>query len=233
MNIVISGASKGIGKAIALKFIKEGHNVAICGRNDASLEAFRSEAERLGVPSKVITFKADISNRKEVTAFADECITQFGVIDVLINNAGVFFPGRITEEEDGKLEKLIETNLYSAYHLTRDILPFMKNSDKPHIFNICSIASITAYPNGGSYSISKFALLGFSKVLREELKAKGIKVTAVLPGATWSDSWAGIDLPFERLMEANDIADLVWNTYQLGPSAVVEEIIIRPLEGDL
>jgi short-subunit dehydrogenase len=76
-------------------------------------------------------------------------------------------------------------------------------------------------------------LLGFSKVLREELKAKGIKVTAVLPGATWSDSWAGIDLPFERLMEANDIADLVWNTYQLGPSAVVEEIIIRPLEGDL
>jgi short-subunit dehydrogenase len=153
MNIVISGASKGIGKAIALKFIKEGHNVAICGRNDASLEAFRSEAERLGVPSKVITFKADISNRKEVTAFADECITQFGVIDVLINNAGVFFPGRITEEEDGKLEKLIETNLYSAYHLTRDILPFMKNSDKAHIFNICK-----------HYSVSEWRLLQYLQI---------------------------------------------------------------------
>jgi short-subunit dehydrogenase len=233
MNIVISGASKGIGKAIALKFINEGHNVAICSRNEISLETFRSESDRLGVPSKVITVKADISIRSEVIAFAQECITHFGVIDVLINNAGVFFPGKITEEEDGKLEKLIETNLYSAYHLTRAIFPHMKNSGKPHIFNICSIASITAYPNGGSYSISKFALLGFSKVLREELKEKGIKVTAVLPGATWSDSWAGVDLPFERLMEANDIADLVWNTYQLGPSAVVEEIIIRPLEGDL
>ncbi len=233
MNVVISGASKGIGKAIALKFIKEGHYVAICGRNAESLDSFKLEANHINASAKVITFKADMSIRKDVSSFAESCIAEFGTIDILINNAGVFHPGKVTEEEDGKLEKMIETNLYSAYHLTRGIMPHMKQSIKPHIFNICSIASKIAYPNGGSYSISKFALLGFSKVLREELKDKGIKVTAVLPGATWSDSWAGVDLPFERLMEANDIADVVYNTYQLGPSAVVEEIIIRPLEGDL
>lgn len=98
---------------------------------------------------------------------------------------------------------------------------------------MCSIASKIAYPNGGSYSISKFALLGFSKVLREELKPTGIKVTSILPGATWSNSWAGVDLPEDRLMQAHDIAIPVWSALSMSPSAVVEEITIRPQLGDL
>lgn len=233
MNVVISGASKGIGKAVGLKFIEEGHHVAICGRNKAALDTFVSEAKAININVRAITFQADISKKDELLAFADHCIKEFGIIDVLVNNGGIFIPGKITEEEDGKLEQLMNTNLYSAYHLTRAIIPHMSSSIKAHIFNICSIASITAYPDGGSYSISKFAMLGFSKVLREELKKQKVKVTAVLPGATWSDSWAGVDLPFDRLMEAKDIADTIWATYQLGPSAVVEEILLRPLEGDL
>ncbi|HHM20936.1 MAG TPA: SDR family NAD(P)-dependent oxidoreductase, partial [Bacteroidetes bacterium] len=102
-----------------------------------------------------------------------------------------------------------------------------------HIFNMCSIASLIAYPNGGSYTISKFALLGFSKVLREEMKDKGIKVTSILPGATWSASWAGVDLPKSRLMQPRDIARAVWCAWQMEPSAVVEDIVIRPQLGDL
>ena len=98
---------------------------------------------------------------------------------------------------------------------------------------MCSVASILAYPNGGSYSISKFALLGFSKVLREELKTQGIKVTAILPGATWSDSWQGVDFPEDRLMQASDIALAVWSAYNLSRAAVVEELLIRPQLGDL
>jgi short-subunit dehydrogenase len=131
------------------------------------------------------------------------------------------------------LESMIDGNLYSAYHLTRALIPTLLKSPTPHIFNMCSIASKIAYPNGGSYSISKFALLGFTKVLREELKDKGVKVTAILPGATWSNSWAGADLPHERIMEANDIAIAVWSAIQMSPSAVVEEIILRPQLGDL
>jgi len=233
MNVVITGASKGIGRAIALKFLQEGHNIAICGRNIDSLLAFQKEAKKIQPTALILISVCDISISSEIEQFAIECISAFGTIDILINNGGVFIPGKITEEENGKLEKTIETNLYSAYRLSRSLIPHMHTSQKPHIFNICSIASILAYPNGGSYSISKFAMLGFSKVLREELKPKGIKVTSILPGATWSDSWSGIDLPHERLMEADDIADTVWAAYNLGPSAVVEEIIIRPALGDL
>ena len=155
------------------------------------------------------------------------------ITNILVNNAGVFLPGEIVNEEDGALEKMIDTNLYSAYHLTRALLPEMINYGGGHIFNMCSIASFMAYPNGGSYSISKFALLGFSKVLREELKGKGIKVTSVMPGATWSASWEGVDLPESRLMQPTDIAKVIWNALEMSPSTVIEDIVLRPQLGDL
>ncbi|MBK8515548.1 MAG: SDR family oxidoreductase [Saprospiraceae bacterium] len=233
MNAIISGGSKGIGKAIAMKFLENGYNVAICGRNEGALNQFKSDALELSYTSDILTFVTDISRPEGVKSFAKACLKKYKTIDILVNNAGIFIPGKITEEKSGKLEKMMETNLYSAYHLSREIIPYMKDSSKPHIFNICSIASIIAYPNGGSYSISKFAMLGFSKVLREELKPMGIKVTSILPGATWSDSWLGAEIPYERIMEAKDIADTVWSAYQLGPSSVVEEIILRPTQGDL
>ena len=233
MNVVITGASKGIGKAIALRFLQEGHNIAICSRSIESLNAFHKEAKKIQPNAQIITSVCDISISSDIEKFATECISSFGSIDVLVNNGGIFMPGKITEEENGILEKTIETNLYSAYRITRLLIPHMGSSKKSHIFNICSIASIKAYPNGGSYSISKFAMLGFSKVLREELKPKGIKVTALIPGATWTDSWSGVDLPHDRLMDVEDIANTVWAAYNLGPSAVVEEIIIRPALGDL
>jgi len=112
-------------------------------------------------------------------------------------------------------------------------LPQMIHNRSGHIFNICSIASIMAYANGGSYSISKFAMLGFNKVLREEMKPHGIRVTAVLPGATLTPSWDGADLPASRLMKPEDVADAVMGAYLLSKNSVVEEILIRPQEGDI
>jgi short-subunit dehydrogenase len=157
------------------------------------------------------------------------------VPDILINNAGRFIPGSVHNEADGILEQMIQTNLYSAYHLTRTILPAMQQStsSNKHIFNICSIASVQAYSNGGSYSISKFALLGFSKNLREELKPHNIKVTAVLPGAAYTDSWIGSGIDENRIMEANDVAAMVFAASQLSTKACVEEILLRPQLGDL
>ncbi|MFK8102634.1 MAG: SDR family oxidoreductase [Saprospiraceae bacterium] len=233
MNVIISGATKGIGWAIAEKFAAEGANVALCARNEEDLKTCKASLEERFPKIKVLCKTCDVSKKEEVLAFADFVLSHWKKIDGLINNAGVFLPGAIHEEEDGALEKQINTNLYSAYNLTRRLLPTMMEAKAGHIFNMCSIASKVAYPNGGSYSISKFALLGFSKVLREELKEQGIKVTAILPGATWSNSWAGVDLPESRLMQAKDIAKAVWSAYQMEPSAVVEEIIIRPQLGDL
>jgi short-subunit dehydrogenase len=128
---------------------------------------------------------------------------------------------------------MIQANLYSAYHLTRTVVPSMIAARKGHIFNICSIASLHAYQNGGSYSISKFALLGFSKNLREELKPHHIKVTAVCPGATMTASWEGADIDPSRIMEPADVARMIHTASQLSPMADVEDIIMRPQLGDL
>ena len=233
MKIVITGATKGIGRAIAEKFAAGGFDIAICSRTQADLGAFEKDFSEKYPNVKVLTQAADMRKKEDVLAFAKTVNEQWGAVDVVVNNAGVFLPGAISKEEDGNLEMMIETNLYSAYHFTRALLPAMIEKKSGHIFNMCSIASLIAYPNGGSYSISKFALLGFSKVLREEMKEKGIKVTSIMPGATWSNSWAGVDLPESRLMQASDIALSVWSAWQMGPSAVVEDIVVRPQLGDL
>jgi NADP-dependent 3-hydroxy acid dehydrogenase YdfG len=139
----------------------------------------------------------------------------------------------VANEPDGALERQIASNLYSAYYLTRVLLPAMTAQKSGHIFNMCSIASLDAYQNGGAYSISKFALHGFSRNLREEMKAHGIKVTGVYPGAVMTDSWAGFDNSKGRIMEAGDVAAMVYAAATLSPQACVEDIIIRPLLGDL
>ncbi len=232
MKLVITGATKGIGRAIIEKFAAVGFDIAVCARTKSDLDILKKEVEeKFGV--QVLTQPTDMRSKAEVLAFADFVKSQWDSVDVLVNNAGVFIPGEICKEEDGALEKMIETNLYSAYYLTRAMTPLVLKKAGSHIFNMCSIGSITAYYNGGSYSISKFALLGFSKVLREELKDKGVRVTSVLPGATWSDSWAGAKFPESRLMDAADIALSVFSAWQLHPNAVVEEIIIRPQLGDI
>jgi short-subunit dehydrogenase len=230
-TIVITGATKGIGKAIAEKFAAQGWNLALCARNEKELATLQAALQ--GPNNKVLATVCDVAKKSELQAFANKVLQAFGTIEILINNAGIFTPGQVINEEDGALEQLIETNLYSAYYLSRMLLPAMIQQKSGYIFNLCSVASIKAYPNGGSYSISKFALLGLTKALREELKEHRIRVTALIPGATYTDSWKFSNLPEERFMKAEDIADTVWNIYSLSPGTVVEEILLRPLEGDI
>lgn len=232
MNIIITGASKGIGKAIANIFAAAGNTIFLCSRGEKSLYDTVAELQTLYPESSIKGMVCDMSNKEEVLLFANWCLKQ-GRPDIVVNNAGQYLPGSVHEEAEGILEQLIEANLYSAYHLTRAFLPSMIEAKCGHIFNICSIASLQAYANGGSYSISKFALLGFSKNLREELKPKGVKVTAVCPGATMSASWDGVSIDPHRIMEAADIAKMIFTAANLSPMAVVEDIIMRPQLGDL
>jgi short-subunit dehydrogenase len=232
LNIVITGASKGMGKAMAEKFAAAKNNIFICSRNEKELaQTAREVNERFG--NYVDYFSADLSQKQEVLKFADWLLNKNIPIDILINNAGQFVPGSVYNEPDGNLEKMLDINLFSAYHLTRALLPEMMKKKCGHIFNICSIASLKAYSNGGSYSISKFALAGFSKNLREEMKPFNIKVTAVYPGAVMTASWEGANIPAERIMEVEDVATMIFSTSSLSPQACVEDIVIRPLLGDL
>ncbi|MDR3678487.1 MAG: SDR family NAD(P)-dependent oxidoreductase [Flavipsychrobacter sp.] len=232
-NAIITGATHGIGKAIAEKLLSQGFSIAICARNVDELAALQSTWQQQYPAATILCLQADLSNKADVAAFADEVLKQFPVIDVLVNNAGIFYPGNIADEPDGRLETIISINLFSAYHLTRKILPLLKQQQSGHIFNMCSVASLKAYAQGGSYGISKYALLGFSDNLREELMPDNIKVTAISPGATYSRSWEGSGVLAERMMECADIADMLWAAYSLSATANVEHIVLRPIKGDL
>lgn len=232
MNIVITGATKGIGRAVATAFAAKGHRLFLGARNEAALQQTAAELKAAHPASEISYLKADLSVKAEAIDFGQWCL-RGGVPDILINNAGLFEPGSVHDEADGVLESQLAVNLYSAYHLTRTILPDMMKRRSGHIFNLCSIASVAAYANGGAYSISKFAMYGFSKNLREEMKPHGIKVTSVLPGAVMTASWDGFDNSDKRIMEAEDIATMIVSAASLSPSACVEEILIRPQLGDL
>lgn len=226
-RVFISGASKGIGLAIAARFLAGGCTVAINARDAAGLAAVQARYP------EIRTFQADLSQKAEVEALAHWINTDFGPLDVLVNNVGHFTPGAIHSESDEAFEQMMFTNVFSTYYLTKRVLSPMMQRQSGSIFNMCSIASLMAYANGGAYSISKHALLGFSRVLREEMKPFGIRVTTVLPGATLTDSWAGVDLPPERLMPAEDVAAAVWNAWCMSPRTVVEDIVLRPQLGDI
>ncbi len=235
MNIVITGASKGLGKAIATEFAddKQGHTFFLCARDEASLEITGRELQSRFPRTNIYTQVCDVSDREQLQAFADKILKAVGKVDILVNNAGIFLPGSVHNEEPGALEMMMAVNLFGTYHLTRMLLPQMMEAKAGHIFNICSIASLQAYNNGGAYSISKYAMYGFSKNLREEMKPYGIKVTHVLPGAAYTDSWSKSDIDPKRIMEAADIAKMVYVASHLSPQACVEELVVRPLLGDL
>ncbi|MBN8786999.1 MAG: SDR family oxidoreductase [Terrimonas sp.] len=233
MNIIITGASKGFGKSIAEKFAANGWNVYMCSRTEKTLYQARDEIRQQYPSVKIEAKPFDLGSKAEVQAFGKWILSLNISIDVLINNAGSFEPGSVYNEPEGVLENMIAVNLYSAYHVTRTMISKMMEQKQGHIFNMCSIASLQAYTNGGAYSISKFALAGFSKNLREEMKPFGIKVTAIYPGAAYTDSWAGSGVDPKRIMESNDIAEMIYAAAKLSPQACVEDIVMRPQLGDL
>ncbi|MFN4314598.1 MAG: SDR family NAD(P)-dependent oxidoreductase [Chitinophagaceae bacterium] len=233
MTILITGASRGIGKALARQFGAQGYDLLLSSRSEVALYACVEEMMTHFPNINVWGRAFDLAEKDSCKQLAAWAIEKAGGPDIVVNNAGIFVPGAVHNEPEGALEQQIETNLYSAYHLTRAILPAMMERGKGHIFNICSIASLKAYPNGGAYGISKFALYGFSQNLREEMKPHGIKVTAVLPGAVLTDSWGGFDNRNHRIMEAEDVARLIYAASQLSPAACVEDIVLRPQLGDL
>ncbi|HAA12836.1 MAG TPA: short-chain dehydrogenase [Cytophagales bacterium] len=226
---VVTGGTQGIGKALVNRFLREDWLIATCARSQIGLDQLAEEQGGAGIFSTV----ADLSNRAGISTFSSFVESLPHVPEVLVHNTGVFLPGGILDEPDDQLETMMNTNLYSAYHLSRALVPAMIAQGRGHIFNVASIASLVGYPSGGSYAITKHAQLGLSRALREELKPKGIRVTAVMPGAVHTRSWDGLEIAEERFMKPEDIAETIWSAYSLSDRTVVEEIILRPQLGDV
>ncbi len=225
---IVTGGSKGIGFSIVEKLLKEDFHVFAISRS-------KGELGRLFdiFPESLELVEADLSVKTEVYKAIDTIKGKINRLDILVNNAGVFMPGKLSEERDHDYELQMALNVSAAYYMSKAFIPMMKLEKDAYIFNICSTASITAYANGASYCISKHALLGMSKVLRQELMNDGISVSSILPGATLTDSWAGSDLPESRFMKTSSISEALWFAWTNRDNCVLEEILLRPRLGDI
>jgi 3-oxoacyl-[acyl-carrier protein] reductase len=227
LNAIITGATKGIGKAIAIKLASNGYNLAICARNEADLLAFKKELAQYEV--EVIAIMADMSNKDKIYDFCSKVAASFKNIDVLINNVGVFKPGSLLDETDENFEYQGMVNVNSVYYLSKYFGKIMRSQRKGHIFNICSVASTQVVENAGSYSVTKTAMLSLNHVLRKELSVHNVKVTAILPGSTLTASWAGTQISPEKFVQPEDIANSLYTILNLSEGVNVDEMILTPL----
>ena len=210
-NALITAATKGIGKAISIALAKEGINLAICARNEKDLAAFKAELLAINPKIKVLAVATDVSVKTSILDFAGKAEQELGFISIIVNNAGIYEYSSILDDNDDTFQKGVNTNLAPAYELYRYFGKTMIAAREGHIFNICSVASLTPIAEAGTYSVTKYALLGLTKVMRLEMQAHNVKVTAVIPGSTLTNSWDGVKVEKDTMVLKQDIASAVVN----------------------
>lgn len=231
--VVITGASQGIGAAIAMAFAADvrGVKLALVARNAANLAAVARACARVGAVPAV--FPCDVSDEAAVEGLEAAVRGRFGAVDVLVNNAGKYFGGPFLSTPVADFDRMLSANLRSLFLVTRAFAPGMVRRRRGDIFNMGSVAAITALPGASAYSAAKFGVAGLSKSMRAELKDKGVRVCCVHPGATVSPSWKGSGVPAARMMPAQDVAQAFLSIYKMTRRTVVEEVVLRPQLGDL
>lgn len=185
---MITGASKGLGKALTLYFAREGYNLAICSRNEEAIENTKKEAEKLG--ADVLAIRADMSKAKDVERFVALTEEYFGKIEVLINNASILGPSPmpyLLDYPEQDFEEVLRVNTIGPFLVTRRVLPLMLQKQQGSIINITSEAGSTGYAGWGAYGISKFALEGLTETWADEVSESGVRVNMVDPGEMDTD----------------------------------------------
>ena len=231
-TVVITGASQGIGEAIAKRFSHHpSAKLALVGRNERNLLRVRDQVRQNGAAAE--RFVCDVSDKPQVESLAESVQSTLGVPDILINNAGAFIPNKFLDFSFEDFENLYAANLRSVFLVTKSFLPLMVKRKSGQIFNMGSIAGLDGYPGGTGYCAAKFGVTGLTRVLREEMKTHGIKVTLIAPGPTFSPSWEGSGIPEDRMMPAGDIARVIYEASILTGRTVMEEVVLNPQEGPL
>jgi short-subunit dehydrogenase len=228
-SALVTGASKGMGKAIALALATKGYDLALCARNIETLQEVENEIQKKNPSVKVFLKTCDFSIAKEVEQLATWVETHFPVLDVLVNNVGMYERVSLLKEGPNVFNNHMQVNLYTPHFLSNYFGQIMRDAGKGHIFNITSIASREPVPAAGAYTITKFALEGLTKVLREELRKSGVKVTEIIPGSTLTSSWEGTEISAEEFVLPEDIAKVLVTCLSLSSGANIEEVIIRPI----
>ncbi|WP_445635859.1 Short-chain alcohol dehydrogenase [Nostoc sp. DSM 114161] len=232
---LITGASSGIGKATALAFAKAGIDVALVSRSLEKLEAVREALEHSGVEAKA--YALDLGQISQVREKIQAIAQNFGDIDILVNNAGIGYTGSLSETPLSDWQQVIDLNLTSVFECITGILPSMRDRGRGTIINIASIAAKQAFPYWGAYNVSKAGLLSLSQTLAQEERDRGIRVTAICPGAVNTEIWdtqtVKVDLDRSKMLNPETIAELILHTVLLPQQAVIDELTIMPSAGAL
>lgn len=232
MNIWVTGASKGIGKAIAEELLREGHKVAVSARDRESLDTISVITAH---SDSLFRVPVDVSSYESVRDAAQLINEKFGSIDVLVNNAGVTRFKPIMETSIDEFDEIIDVNLKGVVYGVKAVLPFMTTAQSGWIINIISVTVQKIFTNSGAYASSKAGVLALTNVLREEVRDKGIKVTSIIPGATYTDMWPeGLRKKYgERMMRPDNIGKMLADILRSPENIMIEEIRVRPQLGDL
>jgi 3-oxoacyl-[acyl-carrier protein] reductase len=224
---LVTGGSRGIGRAIALRLAGLGACVAICGRDAKALAATEAELKQSG--STVHSQVADVSQSADVTTLVDKIQAALGAISILVNNAGIGLFGPIHEKTETDWDRVLNTNLKSVFLVSRAVAPSMIQRSAGDIINISSLAGRNAFAGGGIYCASKWGLQGLSACMAEDLREHGIRVSVVSPGSVaTSFSTRGSKDP-AKVLSPEDVAHAVEMIVSQSPQSFVSEIQLRPL----
>jgi short-subunit dehydrogenase len=227
MKAIITGSSKGLGRAIARDFVKEGYDVVVTARSTDDLKELIEELKKLNASCEITGTTVDFEDVKSIENYCEKIKKDVGAIDILINNVGIYHEDVIGQDIDQNLKKDLEINLFSAIRMSNAFLPSLKMKSSSHIINVISIAALHPRVDAVSYSISKAALKCYTDIQRESLRKFGIKVVGIYPGAMNTSSWDDQDINTSLMIQPEDVSNSILQIVKMSENTTVEELIIN------
>jgi NADP-dependent 3-hydroxy acid dehydrogenase YdfG len=225
---LVTGASRGIGLAIARKLGQMGARVAICARDASRLSAAAEMLKKEGIETRAVA--ADVCKPAEIGALLDKTKERLGPLDILVNNAGTATFAPFHQLEEAHWDKMLDTNLKAVFLLSRAAAPEMIRRRTGHIINIASLAGKNAFAGGGVYCASKWGLLGLTYCMAEDLRGYGIRVSAVCPGSVATEFSPHTGKDASKLLQPDDVAHAVATLVTQAPQSFISEILLRPTQ---
>jgi NADP-dependent 3-hydroxy acid dehydrogenase YdfG len=230
---LITGASSGIGQATAIAFAQQGIHVALLGRNGSKLAETEAQTAQYGVKAKA--YSVDLSKVQDVKTQIEAIATDFGTINILVNNAGMGYTNFLNDTPLTEWQCVLDLNLTSVFQTIQAVLPSMRRQHQGTIINVSSIAGHQAFPNWGAYCVSKFGLVALSKTLAQEERAHGIRVITISPGSVntslWDTETVDADFDRSRMLTPETVAQSILHAVLLPDQAVIEDLILMPNAG--
>ncbi|MGB6482414.1 MAG: SDR family NAD(P)-dependent oxidoreductase [Candidatus Acidiferrales bacterium] len=227
-SALITGASRGIGFSIAQRLGQLGARIALCGRNQDTLDAACARLRDETIDAFALT--ADVSRGAQVASLVEKTLARFGAIDFLVNNAGTGRFGSVQEFSETDWDTVLDTNLKGVFLVSRAVMPAMISRGQGHIVNISSLAGKNSFPGGSLYCASKWGLLGLTYSMAEDLRAHGIRVTAICPGSVATEFGHPSSKNVEKMLQPHDIAHAVEMVITAEPQSFISEVVMRPTQ---